>query len=106
MDGYIFERSIRLASQVDPIVVSIDPSARVNAIAIILRRRQIDDILFDRSKECQHNCYEKSILGIQNKIHETSHQFFEKEILFFPKVENVDKFDITLIFNFLKTCYK
>lgn len=85
MDGYIFERSIRLASQVDPIVVSIDPSARVNAIAIILRRRQIDDILFDRSKECQHNCYEKSILGIQTKFMKRAINFSKKKFFFSQK---------------------
>lgn len=85
MDGYIFERSIRLASQVDPIVVSIDPSAGVNAIAIILRQRQINDIFFDRSKKCQHNCYEKSILGIQTKFTKRAINFSKKKFFFSQK---------------------
>lgn len=78
------ERSIRLASQVDPIV-SIDPSVLVNAIAILLR--QIDDILFDRSNIVIF-AYEKSIFRNfkQNSNETSSINLLKKKFFFFKEL--------------------
>lgn len=78
------ERSIRLASQVDPIV-SIDPSVLVNAIAILLR--QIDDILFDRSN-IVIVAYEKSIFRNfkQNSNETSSINLLKKKFFFFKEL--------------------
>lgn len=78
------ERSIRLASQVDPIV-SIDPSVLVNAIAILLR--QIDDILFDRSN-IVIVAYEKFIFRNfkQNSNETSSINLLKKKFFFFKEL--------------------